>query len=76
MNKEEYNKELIHFCSDCLSPAIIWDELEEIYVCKDCGGINQSKASLETWEDKFDSYYGNSYLCIPNSQFKVLVGLV
>ena len=70
MNKEDYNKEPIHFCEECLSPAIEWSDIDELYQCNDCGSIVQVTSSLEVWEDKFASVYGKSYLCISKEEFK------
>lgn len=73
MTKKEYNNEPIYFCSECLSPAVVFDESEDRDVCKDCGGINITRASLEVWEEKFGNVYGVSYLCIPNKEFKKMI---
>jgi len=73
MSKDKYNSEPIYFCEECFSPAIIWDKEEECDVCKDCGGINIVRGSLEVWEDKFTNQYGKLYLHIPNKEFRKMI---
>lgn len=66
----------VYFCADCLSLNIIWDETEQVYVCRDCGSIIQIKSSFEVWKEKFGNKYQKDYLCITKQEFKSLIDLL
>ena len=59
--KEEYNAEPVLYCKECLSLKIIgWDD--QSCFCDECGNTNIGKASIEAWEDLYETRYKHKYL--------------
>lgn len=59
--REEYNQEPVWFCKDCLSLKII-DVDNDVCFCDECGNTNIGKASIEVWEDLYETKYKHKYL--------------
>lgn len=59
--KEEYDKESVFYCTNCLSLAIKkYDQLTDY--CGQCGSTNTSKTTIGLWEDSYEAAYGKKYV--------------
>ena len=61
--KEEYNKIPVHYCTECLSLAIMRvDRMEDAGYCDDCGSTDIADTSIEEWERLYEEAHGFTYL--------------
>jgi len=62
MKKQEYNKEPVFYCKNCLSLNI--KELEDIKldVCQECGNTNIEVSELDYWNKLYVQQYGTVFL--------------
>lgn len=60
MNKEEYNKIPVCYCTNCLSLAIITGD--EYDFCEHCGSIDINTCTIDTWEKMYVDHYGEKYV--------------
>ena len=59
--KEEYDKEPVFYCKDCLSLCSL--PLEEVLdYCDDCGSTNIGETDIHTWEAMYEKKYGIKFL--------------
>lgn len=65
MTKEDYNNEPIHYCSNCLAiNAKVLDDIEDIYMCQDCGNTDILETDVDTWNHMYVELYGKAFLDI------------
>jgi hypothetical protein len=62
MNKEDYNKEPVHYCVNCLSLAIREVEDIKVSICDDCGNTDIKLTSIDTWNLLYVREYGELFL--------------
>ena len=63
MEKEEYNKEPVFYCTHCLSLKIkTIPGLEGLDFCDDCGATNIQETDINTWRNMYKEKYGFDYL--------------
>lgn len=61
--KEEYNKEPVFYCADCLSLAIMGvTGVDDASYCDKCGSTNIEKASIDEWQTLYEKKYGFKFL--------------
>ena len=61
--KEEYNKEPVFYCADCLSLAIMGvTGVDDASYCDKCGSTNIKKASIDEWQSLYEKKYGFKFL--------------
>ena len=51
ITKEEYNKEPVHYCKDCLSLRILG--MDNYNFCDSCGSTNIDTASIDDWNEMY-----------------------
>lgn len=57
----KYDIEPVHYCSRCLSLAII-KVGEDYCYCKECHSATLDECNIYEWEDKYIAKYGIRYL--------------
>ena len=61
--KEEYNKIPVHYCSDCLSLAVVTVAgMEDACYCDKCGSTGIEQTSIFEWERMYKDRYGCKFL--------------
>lgn len=61
--KEEYNKIPVHYCTDCLSLAVMKvTGMEDACYCDKCGCTDIAEASIEEWEALYKKKHGFTFL--------------
>lgn len=61
--KEEFNKEPVHYCKQCLSLKVMRVAgMDDAVYCDECGSTDIEEASIEEWEALFQKKYGFKYL--------------
>lgn len=63
--KEEYNKEPVHYCKNCLSIAIKELKNSKVSVCLDCGNPykdDEDPIDINEWEILYVKEYGTTFL--------------
>ena len=59
----EYNKEPIFYCKNCLSLKIRHiPNIQDTEYCDDCGSTNIEKTSIQEWEKIYVDKFGHNYL--------------
>lgn len=62
MNKEEYNREPVFFCSNCLSLNTKELDNVDLVVCQECGNTDIQEDSLDNWNKLYVDQYGSLFL--------------
>lgn len=63
LSKEEYNKEPVLYCKNCLSLRILSVRgMEDSDYCDECGSTVIESSSVEDWENLYKKRYGTKYL--------------
>lgn len=57
--KAEYNKEPVHYCTNCLSLKIVRED--DFDYCDECGSVEIAQASIEDWDKMYKEKYNKSY---------------
>ena len=61
--KEEYDKEPVFYCKQCLSLKVRRVVgIEEAVYCDDCGCTDIEEADIKEWEALYKQKYGFTYL--------------
>lgn len=62
MTKEEYNKEPVYFCANCLNLNI--KELKDVHldICQECGNTDIKHSTIEEWNRLYVREYGRAFL--------------
>lgn len=68
MNEENYNEELVYYCSRCLSLAIK-SEIQNLDYCDSCGCTNIATTDINDWEYKYKTRYGFDYVKKKKNKF-------
>lgn len=61
MDKSEYDKEPVLYCSTCLSLRVVATQ-DGIDYCDKCGSTAIESAGIEEWNEKYVKRYGISQL--------------
>lgn len=63
LSKEDYNKEPVLFCRNCLSLRIrSVGGMKDSDYCDECGSTAIEQTSIEEWEGLYVKRYGTKYL--------------
>jgi len=61
--KNEYNKEPVFYCKNCLSLKIRnVERVEDSEYCDDCGSTDIGTTSIEEWDAMYVSRYGHHFI--------------
>ena len=61
--KEDYNKEPVFYCAQCLSLRIkSVPMMEGMDYCDECNSTNIEESSIEEWEARYKERYGHRFL--------------
>lgn len=70
-NKDDYNSEPVHYCSNCLSLNIRELTNSKLDVCGECGNINIEEAkNIEQWNELFNKEYGRYFLSTEQTEME------
>lgn len=62
-SKQEYNKEPVFYCKNCLSLKIKTVQVDSnLDYCDECGSTDIAQTSIEEWRDIYKNRYGTDYL--------------
>lgn len=59
-NKDKYNEENVHYCTQCLSLRVM--EVDGTDYCDKCGSTDIKEANIHDWENMYAKKYGGNYL--------------
>lgn len=63
MTKEEYNNIPVHYCSNCLSLAIVKDDkISYDSFCKECGSSEIDLTTIDVWEILYEGEYDRPFV--------------
>lgn len=63
INSEEYNKEPVFYCRNCLSLRVKVVPIDSsLDYCDECGSTNIDRANIKEWENFYKERYGTSFL--------------
>ena len=61
--KEEYNDIPVHYCTECLSLAVMRvTGMEDACYCDKCGSTDIAKSNIKEWEALYEKRHGFTYL--------------
>ena len=60
--KEDYNKEPVFYCADCLSLNVKTLDDINLDICHDCGNTNIRTTSIDEWNKLYVKEYGSLFL--------------
>lgn len=63
LGKNDYNREPIFYCKQCLSLRIkSVPGMEDLDYCDECNSTNIAKTIIEKWESMYERRYGHKFL--------------
>ena len=57
----DYDSEPVRYCSECYSLRIKYEEAIDADCCMDCGCSDTKEATIDQWEELYQSRYGHKY---------------
>lgn len=60
LTKEDFNNELVFYCSHCLSLKIL-SLNDNVDFCDECGNTDIEKTHISNWEEMYKNKYKKSF---------------
>lgn len=61
--KEEFDKEPVYYCKQCLSLKILTiPDLEDCNFCDECNSTNIEQINIHDWEKLYEHRYGHKFI--------------
>lgn len=63
MTKDEYNKEPVFYCHNCLSLHVKeLNGVPSLHVCHECGNTDIEETDIESWNQLYVAQYGKLFI--------------
>lgn len=63
LEKEDYNKEPVLYCKNCMSLRIVdLPYIEDSDYCDECGSTDIATTDIHTWEQLYEKQYNHKYI--------------